>query len=82
MPAEEPKESLSANLSETVVLMRQMNMRSYPAECAEQSGCSEEKESSKQSLLRCGFPTGLRLRDKKNIKILKKVHPLGTDNGC
>lgn len=62
MPAEEPKELLSANLSVTVVLMRLMRIRSYLVECSEQSGRSAEKESSKQSLLLCGSPTGLHLR--------------------
>lgn len=62
MPAEESEEVVSTNLSDTVVLIRRMNMRSYLAECVEQSGRSEEKESSKQSLLLFGFPTGLHLR--------------------
>ncbi len=66
MPAEE-REQMPRSLSVTVVraLMRAVKVRSYPAECSEQSGRSEETESSKQSLLSRGFPTGLRLRGTK-----------------
>lgn len=41
---------LCAILYVTVVSMRATRIRSYPAECAEQSGHSGGKESSKQSL--------------------------------
>lgn len=46
------------NLSVVILVL----MRSYPAECCEQSGRSEETESSRQSLSLCGFPTGLHLK--------------------
>lgn len=45
-----------------------MKKWSYPAECAELSAHSEEKASSKQSLLLCSFPAALHLqRTKDNI---------------
>lgn len=45
--------------------MRAARLRPYLVECVEQSGRSEGKESSKQSLSSHGFPTGLHLRGDK-----------------
>lgn len=59
-------------LSVTVVrmLMSAVKFRSYPAGCAEQSECSEERGSSKQSLLLCGFPAVLHLKWTKHSVII------------